>query len=237
MRLDKFLVENRIGSRSQVKEYIKKGMVQINDMPARKPEEKIDEHKDQISFQGKAIQYEKFCYIMLHKPAGVITATEDRNDQTVMDLLPAAYKKDCFPVGRLDKDTEGLLLVTNNGELAHQLLSPRKHVDKQYFIRTDGQITEEMVTKLESGIDIGDEKITLPAKVTLIASQKEGSELLLTITEGRYHQVKRMIQALGQKVVYLKRLSMGTLQLDQGLAKGDYRFLTEQEVQNLTERL
>ena len=236
MRLDKFLVENRIGSRSQVKDYIKKGMVQVNDITAKKPEEKIDEHKDKIAFQGKMICYEKYVYFMLHKPAGVITATEDKVDQTVMDLLPQEYKKDCFPVGRLDKDTEGLLLITNNGELAHQLLSPKKHVEKQYFVRTNGVMTEKMIQQLEAGVDICDDKLTAPAKAELLKSDEEVSELLLTITEGRFHQVKRMIHVCGQEVTYLKRLSMGSLCLDPELEKGSFRQLTEQEIEALTIR-
>lgn len=236
MRLDKFLVENRIGSRSQVKEYIKKGMVQVNGQASKKPEEKVDENKDIVTFQGKEINYEKYTYIMLHKPAGVITATEDKSDQTVMDLLPSEYKKDCFPVGRLDKDTEGLLLITNNGELAHQLLSPKKHVDKTYFVRSNGLITNQMIATLQEGVDIGDEKKTLPSKAELLNASVNQSELNLTITEGRFHQVKRMIHVFDQEVIYLKRLSMGNLKLDDSLQKGAYRFLTEDEIQGLIDR-
>ena len=209
MRLDKFLCETGFGTRSQVKEMLKKGQVTVNGVAAKKPEQKIDEHKDQITCQGKTASYEKYVYYMLHKPAGVVSATEDKREKTVLDLLKSEDRRDgIFPVGRLDKDTEGFLLLTDDGDLAHRLLSPRKHVDKTY---------------------IGDEKKTLPAMLEILASEPETSEIRITIHEGRFHQVKRMFEAVGCKVTYLKRLSMGAVALDETLAPGDYRPLNEKE--------
>lgn len=225
IRLDKFLCETGAGSRSEVKLLIKKGRVTVNGAVVKSPELKVEEHSDRVALDGNPLSYEKYVYYMLHKPAGFVTATQDRHEKTVMELLKDAPGKDLFPVGRLDKDTEGLLLITNDGALSHRLLSPAKHVDKTYLVRTAAAVTEEMLCRLEEGVDIGDEKPTLPAKAALT---KEG-DLLLTITEGRFHQVKRMLFAVGNEVVYLKRLSMGALTLDGRLSKGEYRALTEEE--------
>lgn len=225
IRLDKFLCETGAGSRSEVKLLIKKGRVTVNGAVVKAPELKVEEHSDRVALDGNPLSYEKYVYYMLHKPAGFVTATQDRHEKTVMELLKDAPGKDLFPVGRLDKDTEGLLLITNDGALSHRLLSPAKHVDKTYLVRTAAAVTEEMLCRLEEGVDIGDEKPTLPAKAALT---KEG-DLLLTITEGRFHQVKRMLFAVGNEVVYLKRLSMGALTLDGRLSKGEYRALTEEE--------
>ena len=225
IRLDKFLCETGAGSRSDVKLLIKKGRVTVNGTAVKAPELKVDEHSDRVALDGNLLSYEKYVYYMLHKPAGCVTATRDKHEKTVMELLKDAPGKDLFPVGRLDKDTEGLLLITNDGALSHRLLSPAKHVDKTYLVRTADAVTEEMLCRLEEGVNIGDEKPTLPAKAVLT---KEG-DLLLTITEGRFHQVKRMLFAVGNEVVYLKRLSMGALTLDGRLSKGEYRALTEEE--------
>ena len=225
IRLDKFLCETGAGSRSDVKLLIKKGRVTVNGTAVKAPELKVDEHSDRVALDGNPLSYEKYVYYMLHKPTGCVTATRDKHEKTVMELLKDAPGKDLFPVGRLDKDTEGLLLITNDGALSHRLLSPAKHVDKTYLVRTADAVTEEMLCCLEEGVDIGDEKPTLPAKAVLT---KEG-DLLLTITEGRFHQVKRMLFAVGNEVVYLKRLSMGALTLDGRLSKGEYRALTEEE--------
>ena len=230
MRLDKFLADLQIGTRSQVKADLKKGLVTVNGEVVKKADTKIDETKDKICYQGKELSYQKFQYYMLHKPAGVVTATKDSVDKTVMDLFPKEAGKDLFPVGRLDKDTEGLLLITNDGELSHNLLSPKKHVPKTYYVVCEGQISDEKIASLEHGVDIGDEKPTLPASVKLLEEQENGYCIELTITEGRFHQVKRMVEAIGGKVTYLKRLSMGTLILDEQLEKGTYRALTEQEL-------
>lgn len=225
IRLDKFLCETGAGSRSEVKGLIKKGRVTVNGAVVKAPETKVDEQGDQIALDAQPLSYEKFVYYMLHKPTGFVTATRDNHEKTVMELLKDAPGKDLFPVGRLDKDTEGLLLVTNDGALSHRLLSPAKHVEKTYLVKTAALVTDEMCRRLEAGVDIGDEKPTLPAK----AEQTGENGLLLTITEGRFHQVKRMLLAVGNEVVYLKRLSMGPLVLDEALLKGEYRALTEKE--------
>lgn len=230
MRLDKFLCETGFGTRSQVKEMLKKGQVTVNGVAAKKPEQKIDEHKDQITCQGKIASYEKYVYYMLHKPAGVVSATEDKREKTVLDLLKSEDRRDgIFPVGRLDKDTEGFLLLTDDGDLAHRLLSPRKHVDKTYYAKIAGSVTEAHIERFREGLDIGDEKKTLPAMLEILASKTETSEIRITIHEGRFHQVKRMFEAVGCKVTYLKRLSMGAVALDETLAPGDYRPLNEKE--------
>lgn len=202
----------------------------MNGVSAKKPEQKIDEHKDQITCQGKTASYEKYVYYMLHKPAGVVSATEDKREKTVLDLLKSEDRRDgIFPVGRLDKDTEGFLLLTDDGDLAHRLLSPRKHVDKTYYAKIAGSVTEAHIERFREGLDIGDEKKTLPAMLEILASEPETSEIRITIHEGRFHQVKRMFEAVGCKVTYLKRLSMGAVALDGTLAPGDYRPLNEKE--------
>lgn len=232
MRLDKFLSEMGVGTRSEVKKWITKGQVQVNDEVIKKPEFKMDPKSDQILFQGNQVSYAEYEYYMLHKPAGVISATEDSNEMTVIDLISEKLRKDLFPVGRLDKDTEGLLLITNDGELAHRLLSPKKHVDKTYFAVIDGKVTEDDIQIFKQGVDIGDEKLTMPADLVILKSD-EISEIELTIREGRFHQVKRMFHAVGKEVTYLKRLRMGTLQLDDTLEPGQYRALTKKEIEKL----
>ena len=227
IRLDKYLCEMEAGTRSEVKAFIKKGRVTVNGETAKAPEQKVDETRDTVTLDGHSFSYQKFFYYMLHKPAGVVTAVRDHHDQTVLDLLVDAPGKDLSPVGRLDKDTEGLLLITNDGALSHRLLSPVKHVPKTYLVHTKRPVTSQMCEKLEAGVEIGDETPTAPAKAKLLSDTDCG--LLLTITEGRFHQVKRMLQAVGNEVVYLKRLSMGALVLDETLPKGSWRALTEEE--------
>lgn len=236
MRLDKYLCETGFGTRSQVKDLLKKGQVMVNGEVVKKPELKINETTDQILCQGKKASYQKNIYLMLHKPAGVVSATEDNREKTVLDLVrPEDRKNGLFPVGRLDKDTEGLLLLTDDGELAHQLLSPKKHVDKTYYAKIDGQVTEEHVKQFREGLNIGDEKKTLPAVLTILLSGPV-SEIEVTIHEGRFHQIKRMFEAVGCKVTYLKRLSMGSLVLDETLPPEEYRPLTEAELEGLTKQ-
>ncbi len=232
IRLDKYLADMGCGTRSQVKREIAGGSVMVNGAPARRPEDKIDTEKDSVVFRGSPLGYTEYEYFMLNKPAGVVSATEDRTERTVLDLIDARQRKDLFPVGRLDKDTEGLLLVTNDGGMAHRLLSPKKHVDKVYYAKVAGRITEEHVRLFAEGVDIGDEKPTLPAELTVLSSG-EISEIELVIREGRFHQVKRMFQAAGGEVIYLKRLRMGSLVLDRELQPGEYRKLTEEEVRAL----
>ncbi len=234
MRLDKFLCEMGVGTRSEVKACLKKGQVTINGEIIKKPEMKIDETKDQICFMGQALFYEAVQYFLLNKPAGCVTATRDQLSETVMSFLPENARDDLFPVGRLDKDTEGLLLITNDGALAHDLLSPKKHVDKTYFAVIDGEVKEEHIVKFAEGVDIGDETPTMPAVLKILKSG-EGSEIELTIQEGRFHQVKRMFEAIGTKVTYLKRISMGSLTLGE-LKSGGVRRLTEEEIQSLKNR-
>lgn len=232
IRLDKYLADMGCGTRSQVKREIAGGSVMVNGAPARRPEDKIDTEKDSVVFRGSPVGYVEYEYFMLNKPAGVVSATEDRKERTVLDLIDARQRKDLFPVGRLDKDTEGLLLITNDGEMAHRLLSPKKHVDKVYYAKVAGRITEEHVRLFAEGVDIGDEKPALPAELTVLSSG-EISEIELVIREGRFHQVKRMFQAAGGEVTYLKRLRMGSLVLDGELEPGEYRKLTEEEVRAL----
>ncbi|MGN8800136.1 pseudouridine synthase [Candidatus Merdisoma sp. HCP28S3_D10] len=233
MRLDKYLCEAGFGTRSEVKKLLRSGVVTVNDTTATKPEAKLQDG-DRVFVSGKEVSFSRVEYWMLHKPAGYISATEDRKLATVLELLPENARSDLFPVGRLDRDTEGLLLLTNDGKLAHYLLSPKRHVDKTYYARIRGQVKPEHVQDFLEGLDIGDEKKTLPAKLRILKSGQE-SEIEVTIREGRYHQVKRMFEAIDCEVTYLKRLSMGSLKLDESLAPGECRLLYEKELRNLKE--
>ena len=232
LRLDKYLADMGIGTRSEIKEWIRKGRVTLNDAVCTKPESKVTVGTDLVSFDNALVGYVKHQYIMLYKPAGVVSATNDNVSTTVLELIEDQKCKDLFPVGRLDKDTEGLLLITNDGELAHQLLSPKKHVDKVYFARVKGRVTEEDKDIFLQGVDIKDEELTMPATLTILSSD-EISEVELTLHEGRFHQVKRMFEAVGKEVIYLKRLSMGSLKLDPDLKPGEYRELTVGELDSL----
>lgn len=229
MRLDKFLSSAGIGTRSEVKELMRKGEVTVNGSGCKKPEQKIDPACDTILVSGKQVFYEEVSYFLLHKPAGCISATTDEREKTVMDYLNEPQCRDLFPVGRLDKDTEGLLLLTNDGDLAHKLLSPKKHVDKTYYAKIEGYVDQTDIKLFLEGIDIGDEKKTLPAKLVIL-NAGEISEVEITIQEGRYHQIKRMFEAVGKKVVYLKRIAMGPLILEESLKKGSYRRLSKEEI-------
>lgn len=234
MRIDKYLAEMGQGTRSEIKKLIRSGRVMVDGEAVKKPELKIDETTQKVSLDGKQIGYAKKEYYMLHKPAGVISATKDDRDKTVLDLIADKKRNDLFPVGRLDKDTEGLLLITNDGELAHRLLSPAHHVDKQYYALVEGELPADAVSQMEQGVTLEDGTVTRPARLELLP-EKEGefTKTLLTIHEGKFHQVKRMFEALGCKVVFLKRLSMGNLVLDPELETGTYRPLTEGELTNL----
>lgn len=241
IRLDKFLADAQLGTRSEVKQLLKKGLITVNGEIIKKPEIKIDPANDWVCFDKRIISLEKEVYYMLNKPAGVISATEDRRERTVLDLIQKEDRRpDLFPVGRLDKDTVGLLLITNDGPLSHRLLSPRNHVDKTYLVRVEGAITQETITAFEKGLDIGDEKPTLPARLEPVSLQTPDSTPLhpccqarITIHEGRFHQIKRMFHAVGCEVIYLKRLSMGPLILDEDLPEGSYRPLTAEEIELL----
>ncbi len=235
IRLDKYLADMGIGTRTEVKQLIKKGQVSVNGTVCKKPEQKVEETKDHIVFGGAEIAYERYVYYMLHKPAGYVSAVTDERYPTVVSLIDNPKGYELFPVGRLDLDTEGLLLITNDGALAHELLSPKKHVKKTYYAKIDRAVTKEDIQCFLLGVDIGDEKKTLPADLEILDTKAQ-DEILLTITEGRYHQVKRMFEAVGKKLLYLKRMSMGPLKLDEQLEKGTYRFLTEDEIRLLKDR-
>ncbi|HIV52165.1 MAG TPA: rRNA pseudouridine synthase [Candidatus Mediterraneibacter norwichensis] len=232
IRLDKFLADMGFGTRSQVRQQIAGGNVTVNGLPARRPELKVDTDKDRVLFCGTEAAYAQYEYYMLNKPAGVVSATEDKKEHTVLDLLQERKRKDLFPVGRLDKDTEGLLLITNNGDLAHRLLAPGRHVDKVYYAEIDGKVTREDAELFRAGVDIGDKKRTMPAFLEILSSA-DRSEILLTIREGRFHQVKRMFHAVGKEVLFLRRIQMGPLKLDEKLRPGEYRRLTKEEVEKL----
>lgn len=233
MRLDKFLGEMGYGTRTQVKDMVKKGRVQVNGQAAKAADLKVNPEEDRIEVDRCPVSYARMEYFMLNKPQGVVSATEDRKYPTVVSLIGDALRGDLFPVGRLDIDTEGLLLITNDGELAHNLLSPKKHVDKVYLARISGRLPEDGARRFEEGIRLEDGTVTLPARL----ERAEGSEtadagcqeVIVTIREGKFHQIKRMFEALGCKVEYLKRLSMGPLALDPQLKPGEYRPLTSEE--------
>ena len=237
LRLDKYLADMQLGTRSQVKEYIRKGRIRINGEVIKSPDTKIDTQAMEVSFDGNLISYVEMEYYMLHKPAGVLSATMDKKAETVVDLIKEKNRKDLFPVGRLDKDTEGLLLITNDGALAHELLSPKKHVDKLYFATVLGTMTQHEVKAFQDGLQIHEDFKALPAKLlidqTYTSEGNAYSDVYVTIQEGKFHQIKKMFEAVGSEVTYLKRLSMGPLQLDEHLQIGDYRKLTEDELSAL----
>ncbi len=233
MRLDRFLSNSGIGSRKEVKAIIKDGRVSVDDIIIKDAGYIIDPYASPVLVDGEAIVYQEFYYLMLNKPAGTISATRDGLHETVVDLLPDKYSHlKLFPVGRLDKDTEGLLLLTNDGKLAHNLLSPRKLVPKTYYAVIEGKVTIEDVAIFERGIKLDEDFTTLPAKLSIIESAPR-SEVYVTIYEGKYHQVKRMFEAVGKKVVYLKRIGMGNLILDEKLAPGQVRELSQKELRLL----
>ena len=232
IRLDKFLSEMSGWTRSEVKKIVRTGSVTVDGNEVKKPETKIDEKLSIVSVDGRQIKYNKYEYYMLNKPKGFVSATTDREYKTVVDIISSSEKKDPFPVGRLDIDTEGLLLITNDGELAHRLLAPKNHVEKTYYVEVSGILDDVDVDAVEKGLDIGEEKNTIPAKMEILKTdiQNNISSCYLTIHEGKFHQVKRMMKKLGKTVTYLKRVSMGSLILDSKLKKGNYRKLTEQEI-------
>lgn len=230
-RLDKILVSQGIGSRREVQKRIKSGEVTVNGEVVRKPEIKADADNDEIAVLGKGLNYSKHIYIMMNKPAGVVSACSDNHDKTVIDILPDEYRrKGLFPAGRLDKDTEGLLIITDDGDFAHKMLSPKKHVDKQYIAQLDGEVTEEIIRKFEQGIVFADGTKCLPAKLEIYNNDKKTG--IVTICEGKFHQVKKMFISCGLNVVHLERISIGNLYLDSNLPRGSSKLLT-----NLDKRL
>jgi 16S rRNA pseudouridine516 synthase len=240
MRLDKLLSNSGFGSRKEVKVLLKKKWVTVNGKVETKAEAKVDSEKDVILVGDEPVSYQEFLYLMMNKPQGVLSATEDNHQKTVIDLLAfELHALELFPVGRLDKDTEGLLLLTNDGQLAHFLLSPKRHVDKVYFAKVAGRMTDEDQRAFSEGIVLEDGYRCLPAKLELLSYDEEQnvSEVEITIKEGKFHQVKRMVLACGKEVTFLKRLSMGPLRLDDQLEKGDYRPLRDEELAALREHL
>lgn len=229
LRMDKYLADMGIGTRSEVKTYIRKGMVKLNGRPVRTEKEKVDTDCDIVFLKDEPVEYVQYEYYLINKPAGVISATEDRNTPTVVDLIKGA-RKDVFPVGRLDKDTEGLLLITNDGLLAHNLLAPRKHVDKKYYVEVDGELTEDNVSRVAAGLKVDDEFTALPAQLEIISTEAGMSKCYITLHEGKFHQIKRMMAAMGCNVTYLKRIAMGGLTLPDNLAPGEYLRLTPEEI-------
>lgn len=235
MRLDKFLSEVGLGSRKEVKQMIKKGQIKVNQVVVKSDKTQVDPEKDQIAFLDAPLIYQEFYYYVLNKPAGVISATSDPVHRTVLDLFSSEdYRTDLFPVGRLDKDTEGLLIITNDGELGHQLLSPKKHVEKEYFAEVSGIMDQADQEKFEVGIILAGEKM-LPAKLMIDEVTAATSKVRIILQEGKFHQVKRMVKACGKEVTYLKRIRMGQLTLPVDLKKGQYRALTDEELVKLKE--
>lgn len=232
MRIDKFLCNALALSRKEVQKIIKQKKVLVNNEIINKVDFKIDENNDEIYYNNQKLKYREFIYVMMNKPSGIISATYDKFDKTVIDLLDSKLKYyNLFPVGRLDKDTVGLLLLTNDGKLSHDLLSPKKHIDKKYLVKSLNNLSLEDINKLENGIDIGD-YITKKSKIEII---KE-NEFYITISEGKFHQIKRMLEAINNKVIFLERVEFKNLKLDKKLARGEYRELTELEIEALINR-
>lgn len=235
-RIDKILAHMGYGTRTELKKMLKRNIVIVNGQIIRDSSVKVDPEKDEIIFDGKKIMYREFIYLMLNKPQGVVSATEDRREKTVIELLDDSYAHfDLFPMGRLDKDTEGLLVLTTDGKLAHDVLSPKKHISKRYFAKVDGNLTEEDIKAFTEGIVLEDKYKCLPAQL-IILEQGEISEVEVIVQEGKFHQIKRMFEALNKTVIYLKRVSMGKLLLDEKLALGEYRELTEEEINLLKQK-
>ena len=232
LRIDKYLADMGLGTRSEIKEYIKRGTVSINGTVVKSPKEKADTDCDNVFCGGELVEYLQYEYYVINKPAGVISATEDPHTKTVVDLIEGA-RKDVFPVGRLDKDTEGLLLITNDGMLAHNLLSPGKHVDKKYYVEVSGKLTEEHIRLMEEGLRVDGNFKALPAALEIIDSDENSSRCNIIIHEGKFHQIKRMMEAVGCSVTYLKRLSMGKLELPENLKPGEYYKLSATEIKCL----
>ncbi|TQQ84408.1 rRNA pseudouridine synthase [Peptacetobacter hominis] len=235
-RVDKVLSNLGYGSRTEIKKFCKQGIIQVNGKTVSNPGQQVDTDIDEIVINGEKINYREFIYIMMNKPDGYISATFDKHDPIVLDLIDDEYLVfEPFPVGRLDKDTEGLLVLTNDGQLAHRVLSPKKHVPKKYYAKIDGRVTEEDIEAFKEGVVLDDGYKTMPAELEILKSDDK-SEIELVIHEGKFHQVKRMFESVGKKVTYLKRLSMGGLILDESLEIGEYRELSDEEVALIEKR-
>lgn len=238
LRIDKILSHMGYGTRSEIKKAVKNGYVTVDGKTIKDSGMQVDPDRDIVEIDGEVVKFREYIYLMLHKPPGVISATEDLREETVIDLLDEEYVIfQPFPVGRLDKDTEGLLLLTNDGQLAHNLLSPRKHVPKTYEAKVLGRIGDKEITVFQQGVTLDDGYVTKPAELIVISEEQTDmgiiSNVQVTIHEGKFHQVKRMFEAVGSKVLYLKRISMGSLALDPELPMGSYRELTEEELNSL----
>ena len=230
-RLDKVLSNLGYGSRKEIKQAIRKGLIEVNGELVKDNGMQVDPESDRIIVNGEEIFYRKFIYLMMNKPDGVVSATVDNRDETVVDLLEVEHQVfNPFPVGRLDKDTVGLLVLTDDGELNHRLISPKWKVDKVYYAKIDKKVTEDDVNKFKKGITLDDGYLCKEAKLEILNATDEGSEVEVTIQEGKFHQVKRMFEAVGKEVVYLKRIEFGTLKLDEDLEEGEYRELTDEEL-------
>jgi 16S rRNA pseudouridine516 synthase len=233
-RLDKVLSNLGYGSRKEVKTLVKSGKVQIDGVKVKDSSMQLDPEKSEILISGEKVKYRKYIYLLMNKPDGVVSATFDNYDETVIDLLEDEFKVfEPFPVGRLDKDTVGLLLITNDGEMNHKLISPKWHVDKVYYAEIDKKVDESDIEAFEKGVLLDDGYKCMPAKLEILKSSEDGSEVQITIQEGKFHQVKRMFNSVGKNVVYLKRISFGTLTLPEDLEEGQYRELSENEIEIL----
>ncbi len=236
LRIDKVLSNLGYGSRTELKIYCKKGLIKINDKVISNSGTQVDTEVDKIEFNNEIVKYREFIYIMMNKPDGYLSATFDKRDPIVLDLIDSSYLSfEPFPVGRLDKDTEGLLVLTNDGQLSHRVLSPKKHVPKTYYAKIEGVVTQDDIVAFQKGVTLDDGYETMPAQLKILKSD-DISEIELTIHEGKFHQVKRMFESVEKKVIYLKRLSMGKLILDETLSLGEYRELTDEEVKLIEQR-
>ena len=228
MRIDRFLGVTGQATRTEAKKLIRSGAVTINGVAVRSADAKLDPEKDRVLFCGREVIYRKYTYILMNKPQGVVSATEDGKDKTVIDLLPDDIRKtDLFPCGRLDKNTLGLMLITDNGDLAHRLLSPKSHVEKKYYFKSKFPVSDEDAQRFENKLVLEDGYETKPAKIRLEGNRDEG---VITLVEGKYHQIKRMLEAINNKITYLERISFGPLTLDTSLERGQWRYLTEDEI-------
>lgn len=232
MRLDKYLSNMGLGSRTDVKKMITKGLVKVNDLTIKKVGFTVKEGQDIVAVNGKQVAFEKHLYLIMNKPQGVISATEDKMHQTVIDLIDDYGNRPLFPVGRLDIDTEGMLFITDDGQWNHDLMSPKKHVEKTYYAHIKGWVKEEMIQAFEAGVTLKDGSLCRPGKLKILKAG-DSSEIELTITEGKFHQVKRMFEAFDMKVIYLKRIAIGGLTLDSELPLGGYRELTPDEMKKI----
>ncbi len=233
-RIDKILSNLGHGTRKEVKGLLKKGRVEIDGVVASDSAMKIDPDKAVIKLDGEEIKYRKFIYLIMNKPSGVVSATVDNHDETVIDLLEEKYHSfKPFPIGRLDKDTVGLLLITNDGELNHKLIAPKNHVDKVYYAEINKFIDDKDIASFKKGVTIDDGYKCMPAILEVLNANENGSEVMVTIQEGKFHQVKRMFESVDKKVVFLRRVSFGPLKLDENLPEGQYRELSEEEINSL----